>query len=181
MVFQYVVHAFLAVQLFYYGEHAIGAYKVGKRLFCGVFPIVFGDVFAHAHVVLCSCYVSYIFHHADALLVVAVCVGQRAAAFGDGLHLVEARVGDLLGGQGEHAFGGRRALHGVGTGGLPRHPGEVGIGKHGLPVGLLVGHASKRVVDDLAVRRAKVYVGQAVHLVVVEGLLKIAEVVLSAG
>ena len=37
------------------------------------------------------------------------------------------------------------------------------------------------VVDDLAVRRAKVYVGQAVHLVVVEGLLKVAEVVLSAG
>ena len=37
------------------------------------------------------------------------------------------------------------------------------------------------VIDNLAVRRAKVYVGQAVHLVVVEGLLQVAEVVLSAG
>ena len=37
------------------------------------------------------------------------------------------------------------------------------------------------VIDNLAVRRAKVYVGQAVHLVVVEGLLKVAEVVLSSG
>ena len=34
------------------------------------------------------------------------------------------------------------------------------------------------VIDNLAVRRAKVYVGQAVHLVVVEGLLKVTEVVL---
>ena len=40
---------------------------------------------------------------------------------------------------------------------------------------------AQRVVDDLAVGRAKVYVGQTVHLVVVEGLLKVTEVVLSAG
>jgi len=40
---------------------------------------------------------------------------------------------------------------------------------------------AQRVVDDLAVRRAKVYVGQAVHVVVVEGFLQVAEVVLSAG
>ena len=53
------------------------------------------------------------------------------------------------------------------------------IGKHGLPVGLLRGHAAQWVVDDLAVGVAKVYVGQAVHLVVVEGLLKVTEVVLS--
>ena len=37
------------------------------------------------------------------------------------------------------------------------------------------------VIDNLAMRRAKVYVGQAVHLVVMEGLLQVAEVVLSAG
>ena len=40
---------------------------------------------------------------------------------------------------------------------------------------------AQRVIDNLAVRRAKVYVGQAVHLVVEEGLLKVAEVVLPAG
>ena len=35
------------------------------------------------------------------------------------------------------------------------------------------------VIDDLAVRRAKVYVGQAVHFVVVEGLPKVADYVIS--
>ena len=40
---------------------------------------------------------------------------------------------------------------------------------------------AQRVVDDLAVGVAEVYVGQTVHLVVVEGLLKVTEVVLSAG
>ena len=50
--------------------------------------------------------------------------------------------------------------------------GKTGVGEHGLPVGLLRGHAAQRVVDDLAVRVAKVYVGQAVHLVVMEGLFQ---------
>ena len=167
--------------------HGVAAYcgrQVALVVFQGVvdvFPIVLCNVLTHAHIVLGARHVTYIFHHTDALLVVAVGVGERVAAFGDGLHLVEARVGDLLGGQGEHALGSLGTFHGMGPCRLPLGCGKTGVGEHGLPVGLLRGHAAQRVVDDLAVRVAKVDVGQAVHFVVVEGLLQVAEVVLPAG
>ena len=71
------------------------------------------------------------------------------------------------------------AVEGLGAGGI-LHVG-VNNGEHALPVGLLGGHPSNRVVADLALRAAKEYVGQSVHLVVAEGLLQVAEVVLTAG
>ena len=97
------------------------------------------------------------------------------------IHFVETGIRDGLASRREHTISGRRALHGMGPDGLSWHPGKVGIGKHGLSIGLLRGHAAQRVVHYLAVGVAKAYVGQAVHLVVVEGLLQVAEVVLSAG
>ena len=115
VVLQDVVDGFLVVLLFYHSENAVRAYKIGERLCRSVFPIVLCNELAKAHIVLGACYITYVFHHADALLVVAVGVGQRVAAFGDGLHLVEARVRNLLGGRGEHAFHGLGTRHGVGS------------------------------------------------------------------
>jgi len=181
VVLQDVVDGFLVVPLFHHGEDAKRSGKVGASLRGDSVAVVFGDVLAHSHVVLVPYRAAHSIRHADALPVVAVCVFQTVAAFMDGLHLVETGVGDGLACGGEHVRRGLGALHGMGTGWLALYSSEAGVGEHGLPVGLLGDHPSQRVVADLAVRAAKVYVGQAVHLVVAEGLLQVAEVVLSAG
>ena len=171
VVLQDVVDGFLVVPLFHHGEDAKRSGKVGASLRGDGVAVVFGEVLAHAHVVLVPYRAAHGIRHADALPVVAVGVFQTVATFMDGLHLVETSVGDGLACGGEHIRCGLSALHGMGTGWLALCSREVGIGENGLPVSLLGGHSSQRVVADLAVRAAKVYVGQAVH-VLTEGFLK---------
>ena len=175
MVFQDVMDAFLFILLLHHGKHAEGSHKVGARFLHDVLAIVFRDILAHAHIVLATYRIVHYRGHADALVVVAVGVLQRVVALGDGLHLVEAGVGESLVIRGVVVLPGLGGIDSVRLGSDVVH----GTGEDGRSVGLLRGHAAKRVVDDLAMCASKVYVGQAVHLVVVEGLLYTAKCISS--
>ena len=150
--------AFLVAVLFKHGENTIGTHYEGAREGAAAKAVGHGDKLAHVGIVLAARHTVHGVHHADALLVVTVSVGQRVAAFGDGLHLVEAGIGDGLACRGEHALARLRTLHGVGTGGLARRRGIAGVGKHVLPLGLLHGHAAEGIVPDATACAAEAYV-----------------------
>ncbi len=105
------------------------------------------------------------------LSVDAVADGQCLSALVDRVNFVEAGVDNALVGCGEGVFCRFRTRNGMWTCGLPGSRRETCVGEYGLPVSFLVGHAPQRVVDNLAVRITQVYVGQAVHIVIKEGLL----------
>ena len=80
------------------------------------------------------------------------------------LHLVEAGIGEGM--PGERSGIHFRVVYGMGF----RCRIVYGVGKDPYVVDYFPGHPAKRVVCNLAMHRAKVYVGLAVHLVIVEGL-----------
>ena len=102
---------------------------------------------------------------------------------GDGLHLVEQCVGDVLLRGRKRIAVGLCAADGVGAQ-LPVGTYVVVLRRreHVLPVGALVDHAAERVVGHVAgMDVVQPYVRQAVQVVVCEGLFQVAQVVCSGG
>ena len=114
MVLQDVVDAFIVALPFHHGENTIGTHYEGAREGAAAKAVGHGDKLAQVGVSLAARHTVHGVHHTYALLVITVGVLQGVAAFGDGLHLVEAGIGDDLACRGEHAFHGLGARHGVG-------------------------------------------------------------------
>ena len=115
--------------------------------------------------------------HHNPLVVVAVSVAQRLVALGDGAHLVEHRVGDvlLLHREGVSLYRGRFHRMGLDTT-------VVGAAEHGPAVSLLVQYAAIGVIPHPTKQLAvKPDLGQTVQPVVSEALFHAVSFVFSCG
>lgn len=141
-----------------------------------------GGAFSHGlelatdHIALGAVCAVDVFFHEDALAVVAVGVFQRVVAFADGLHLVEAGVGEGV--LAEDVCVGFGKVDGMGLCGLVVD----GIGKDQQIVHHLSGHAPVGViVHPTRPRIVEPNPSQAVEVVVCETFFQVALVVGSRG
>ena len=162
----------LAVCIGYnHGKDTCRTGKIGESGCCCNVILGLCNELAAAHIAFGAVDAVGVFFHEDALPVVAVGVGKRIVALGDGFHLVETGVGYVLFLLGDNAEPARGFVNGMGLGVdvVPR------IGENDSVVRHLLRHAPIRVIFHRArYQHATLDYLQAVKVVIFKMLFQVA-------